>query len=166
MTRRPQISSPGPLVLLLAAIAFNGCNLPMDNPSTDGGDANVAVAQAADGKLTLRVLAADAGTPRYLFADANSAIGLAELTNRLVAASAARPSATTLYVYTYSGASGYDVLRALDAATIAGLERVEGVADFTDDSSDRARANWKSWSKTLEKQQSPSVSDSTLGELQ
>lgn len=110
---------------------------------------NLAVARAAEGKLTLRIAADSASSRRYFLAGDTTAIALAELTNRLVAARRDAPGESTLSIYTYPGAFGYDVVMAMNAAQTAGLTRVEGVADFSDDDGILARRQWKHWSSDL-----------------
>jgi len=115
------------------------------NPETQ----NVAVSEAVAGKATLRIRAAGENDQRYVFGTDAQPTGLDELTPRLVASRRTHPEQTALYVYTYPGATGYDVLQAMRAAHAAGFREVVGVADFSDDSSPTAQRNWKRWEQTL-----------------
>lgn len=141
-----------PVVAAAATVmSLSGCELPVV-PSGDGGrpSRNAAIAAAAEGKLTLRIVPEDKGPRTYYFGDATEPVGLAGLVNKLETARRLRPSETTLHLYTYPGVNGYDVVVAMRAASRMGIQRVEGVADFTDDASFLARMRWQHWSETLE----------------
>lgn len=148
-TRAARLSVIG----VIAILAVQGCQSTSDRPITGTAhsvaSSNLAVAHAAEGRLTLRVIADSTSQQRYLFAADSTPIGLAELTNRLEAARRAAPEQTTLEIYTYPGALGYDVLMAMNAAREAGVGRVEGIADFSDDDGKLAREEWKQWSRNL-----------------
>jgi hypothetical protein len=116
----------------------------------DGTESPVlAVREAASGRVTLRILGDGEGTRRYLLGTSTDTLRYPELVARLEALPGGVPGDSTLFVYTYAEARGYDVVRAMHAAEAAGFRAVRGVADYSNDESMLARMQWKEWEQPL-----------------
>lgn len=116
----------------------------------DGSESPVlAVREAASGRVTLRILGEGEGTRRYLLGTSPDTLRYPELVARLEALPAGVPSDSTLFVYTYPEARGYDVVRAMNAAEAVGFRVVRGVADYSNDESLLARMKWKEWEQRM-----------------
>lgn len=168
MSSDPRSAFRSLVVAVVAATLLNGCESPATERTTSVAPSSQlatseALSRAADGGLTVRITSDGEGSRRYYLNEAATPVGPAELTNQLIAARARNASATTLFLYTYPGVRGYYALRAMQAAAEAGMMHVEGVADYSDDSSIRAKLGWKRWSKDLDAtSQDAARSDSTL----
>jgi hypothetical protein len=156
MTRKKGV----PLRLaLLPFFALASCkDSALATPEKSGANAtrNVAEQMAVDGAVTLRIRADSANPRRFWFGNLSDPSGFADVSTRLSNARRETTDATTLYLFTYEGAAGFDVIRVLNRAKDLGFARVEAVADYSDDASLVARRKWKRWTEDLHARPSPS----------
>jgi hypothetical protein len=99
--------------------------------------------------VTLRILANGEGSRRYLLGTSPDTLRFPELVAKLERLSGGVPSDSTMLIYTYPNARGFDVVRAMHAAAAVGFRHVRGVADFSDDESLISRMRWKDWEQQL-----------------
>lgn len=140
--------------LILALAILHGAAACTETTSVrerDGTESTVrAVREAASGRVTLRILADGEGSRRYLLGASPDTLRFPELVARFERLSGGVPSDSTILIYTYPGARGFDVVRAMQAAEAVGFRQVHGVADFSDDESLISRMRWKDWEQRLD----------------
>jgi hypothetical protein len=89
----------------------------------------------------------------YFIGNDPAAVPEDQLPSRIQEAVSAHPSGNerTLRVLAYPGVLGYDLAVVTNAARAVDVQRIEGIAEYTDDASPlRKRTEWKRWVHDLE----------------